>query len=52
MSAEMGSSAPPSWDLTRILLAVVAIGDLIAASFWRIDVAVGVACSIALEKVL
>lgn len=28
--------APParSWDLTRILLAVVAIGGLIAASFW------------------
>ena len=24
----------PSWDLTRILLAVVAIGGLIAASFW------------------
>ena len=34
MSAEAGSSAPPSWDLTRILLAVVAIGGLIAASFW------------------
>ena len=29
-------AAPParSWDLTRILLAVVAIGGLIAASFW------------------
>jgi len=24
----------PSWDLTRIILDVVAIGDLIAASFW------------------
>ena len=28
-----GISAPPSWDLTRILLAVVALGGLIAASF-------------------
>jgi hypothetical protein len=34
MTAATGSSAPPSWDLTRILLAVVAIGGLIAASFW------------------
>ena len=34
MSAEAGSSALPSWDLTRILLAVVALGGLIAASFW------------------
>jgi len=25
---------PPTWDLTRILLSVVAIGGLIAASFW------------------
>ncbi|MET0485826.1 MAG: AI-2E family transporter YdiK, partial [Candidatus Rokuibacteriota bacterium] len=25
---------PPSWDLTRILLSVVAIGGLIGASFW------------------
>src|SRR2546426_5408132 len=26
--------APVSWDVTRILLAVVAIGGLIAATFW------------------
>jgi len=33
--AEAPSNAPLlSWDLTRILLAVVAIGGLIAASFW------------------
>ena len=35
MSAtDTGSSALASWDLTRILLAVVALGGLIAASFW------------------
>jgi predicted PurR-regulated permease PerM len=34
MSVETGSSAPSSWDLTRIVLAVVALGGLIAASFW------------------
>jgi predicted PurR-regulated permease PerM len=34
MSGGRESSAPPSWDLTRILLAVVALGGLIAASFW------------------
>jgi predicted PurR-regulated permease PerM len=28
------SQPPPSWDLTRILLSVVAIGGLIGASFW------------------
>jgi len=27
-------SQPPSWDLTRIILSVVAIGGLIGASFW------------------
>lgn len=27
-------SAPPPWDVTRILFAVAAIGGLIAASFW------------------
>lgn len=33
--AEVPSSAPlASWDLPRILIAVVAIGGLIAASFW------------------
>jgi predicted PurR-regulated permease PerM len=28
------ASARPSWDLTRIVLAVAAIGGLVAASFW------------------
>jgi predicted PurR-regulated permease PerM len=28
------NDAPPSWDVTRVLFAVVAIGGLIAASFW------------------
>ena len=28
------SPAPPSWDLTRIVLGVAAIGGLVAASFW------------------
>src|SRR5262245_13113389 len=32
MSAMPGP--PPRWDLTRILLAVLAIGGLIAASYW------------------
>ncbi len=27
-------AAPVSWDVTRILLAVVAIGGLLAATFW------------------
>jgi len=30
-------TAPPSWDITRILFAVVAIGGLTAASFWVIS---------------
>lgn len=36
MSEQAAPEASPrrSWDLTRILLAVVAIGGLIAASFW------------------
>ena len=32
--ASLVSQPPPSWDLTRILLSVVAIGGLIGASFW------------------
>jgi predicted PurR-regulated permease PerM len=36
VSTGLGPVTPPSrpWDLTRILLAVVAIGGLIATSFW------------------
>jgi predicted PurR-regulated permease PerM len=28
------SATPPAWDVTRVLLAVVAIGGLMAATFW------------------
>ena len=36
MDSASATSTPtrPSWDLTRIVLAVAAIGGLIAASFW------------------
>src|SRR5262245_25990988 len=33
-SAGPASVTPPSWDLTRIVLAVVAIGGLVVTSFW------------------
>jgi predicted PurR-regulated permease PerM len=37
MAVSRENSAPPSWDVARILLAVVTIGGLIVATFWVVQ---------------